>query len=174
MPGKNGKRRQLVDLSIVCIAAIFVFTADFFVKQYFLKNPHFQSVPIIKNIVYISVVFNSGAAFGMLKGKTTFLVYVGLLFLLLFLVGFMNERKKNVFFLISCGLIMGGALSNLYDRVFLGYVVDYIDLRVWPVFNISDSAITIGACLLFLNEFRKTDDRQQKTDNRRQMTEDTR
>jgi len=155
MPGKDGKRKQLVDFSIVCIAAVLVFTVDFFVKQYFLKNPHFQSVPLIKNIVYISVVFNSGAAFGILKGKTTFLVYIGLLLLLLFLMGFMNEKKKNLVFLISCGLIMGGALSNLYDRIFIGYVVDYIDLRVWPVFNISDSAISIGACLLFLNEFKK-------------------
>lgn len=155
MPGKDGKRKQRIELSIVCIAAVLVFTADFFVKQYFLKNPHLQSIPIIKNILYISVVFNSGAAFGILKGKTTFLVYVGLIFLLLFLMNFIKEERKNRIFLISCGLILGGALSNLYDRIFIGYVVDYIDLRVWPVFNISDSAISIGACLLFLNEFRK-------------------
>ncbi|MFA6282355.1 MAG: signal peptidase II [Candidatus Omnitrophota bacterium] len=155
MPGKDRKRRQLVDLSIVCIAAVLIFTADFFVKQYFLKNPHLQSIPVIKNILYISVVFNSGAAFGILKGKTTFLVYVGLIFLLLFLMNFIKEEKKNRVFLIACGLIAGGALSNLYDRIFIGYVVDYIDLRVWPVFNISDSAITVGAFLLFLNEFKK-------------------
>lgn len=155
MPGKDGKRKQRIELVVVCIAAALVFVSDFFVKQYFLKNPSFQSVPVIKNILYISVVFNSGAAFGIFKGKTTFLTYIGLLFLLLFFVGFMKEEKRNKIFLISCGLIIGGALSNLYDRIFIGYVVDYIDLRVWPVFNISDSAISIGACLLFLNEFRK-------------------
>ncbi len=153
MPGKDGKRKQRIELLTVCIAAALVFISDFFVKQYFLKNPSFQSVPVIKNILYISVVFNNGAAFGILKGKTTFLVYVCILFLLLFFVNFAKEERRNKIFLISCGLIIGGALSNLYDRIFIGYVVDYIDLRVWPVFNISDSAITIGACLLFLNEF---------------------
>lgn len=155
MPGQAGKRKQRIELSIVCIAAVLVFTADFFIKQYFLKNPHLQSIPVIKNFLYISVVFNSGAAFGILKGKTTFLIYIGLIFLLLFLMNFIKAEKKSKIFLISCGLIMGGALSNLYDRIFIGYVVDYIDLRFWPVFNISDSAISIGACLLFLSEFRR-------------------
>jgi len=155
MPGKNGKRKQVVSLAFVCIVASFIFTADFFIKRYFLANPSFESLPVIKNILYLTVVFNKGAAFGILKGKTSFLIYTGMIFLLVFLFTVINERRKSLFFLISCGLIMGGALSNLYDRVFLGYVVDYIDIRVWPVFNLSDSAISIGAFLLLLNEFRK-------------------
>jgi signal peptidase II len=57
-------------------------------------------------------------------------------------------------FAISYGLIIGGALSNLFDRVFLGYVVDYIDLRVWPVFNLSDSCITVGIGLLLFYSFK--------------------
>jgi signal peptidase II len=49
------------------------------------------------------------------------------------------------------GLILGGAAGNLVDRVRLGYVVDFIDCRVWPVFNIGDSAITVGVALLLIN-----------------------
>lgn len=155
MPGKNGKRKQVVSLAFVCIVASFIFTADFFIKRYFLANPPFESIPVIKNILYLTVVFNKGAAFGILKGKISLLIYTGVIFLLVFLFAVINERRRSFFFLISCGLIMGGAFSNLYDRVFLGYVVDYIDIKVWPVFNLSDSAISVGAFLLLLNEFRK-------------------
>jgi len=156
MPGKNGKGKQVISLSFVCIVASLVFTADFFIKRYFLFNHSFESVPVIKNILYLTVVFNKGAAFGILKGKTSLLIYTGIIFLLIFLFTIINERRKNIFFLIACGLIIGGAFSNLYDRVFLGFVVDYIDVRVWPVFNLSDSAISVGAFFLLLNEFKKT------------------
>ncbi|MBU1999204.1 MAG: signal peptidase II, partial [Candidatus Omnitrophica bacterium] len=52
-------------------------------------------------------------------------------------------------------LILAGALGNLYDRIFFGYVIDFLDLRVWPVFNVADSAITIGALLLGYSVFRE-------------------
>jgi len=155
MPGKNGKRKQVISLAFVCIVASLIFTADFFIKRYFLFNHSFESIPVIKNILYLTVVFNKGAAFGILKGKTSLLIYTGIIFLLIFLFTIINERRKNIFFLIACGLIIGGAFSNLTDRVFLGFVVDYIDIKVWPVFNLSDSAISIGAFLLLLNEFKK-------------------
>lgn len=156
MPGKDGKRKQAINCLIVCIAASFVFTADFFIKRYFLANLSFESAPLIKNIAYLTLVFNKGAVFGILKGKTIFLIYAGVIFLLVFLFAVINEQRKNLTFLIACGLIIGGAFSNLYDRVFLGFVVDYIDIRVWPfVFNLSDSAINVGVFFLFINEFRK-------------------
>jgi signal peptidase II len=50
--------------------------------------------------------------------------------------------------LVSLGLILGGVSGNLIDRVKLGYVIDFLDLRIWPVFNVADSAITVGAILL--------------------------
>jgi signal peptidase II len=51
---------------------------------------------------------------------------------------------------MAFSLILGGAIGNLMDRIFLGYVVDFIDLRVWPVFNVADSAITVGAAIILL------------------------
>jgi signal peptidase II len=155
MPGKNGERRKIVSFSFVCIVASLVFAADFFIKRYLLFNHSFESIPVIKNILHLTVVFNKGAAFGILKGQTSLLIYTGIIFLLVFLFAVISEQKKNKIFLIAWGLIVGGALSNLYDRVFLGFVVDYIDFRVWPVFNLSDSAISVGAFFLLLNEFKK-------------------
>ena len=68
----------------------------------------------------------------------------------------MIKKYKVHLFLIPCGLILGGAVSNLWDRIFLGFVVDYIDLRVWPVFNLSDSCITVGVGLLLWQSFKKS------------------
>ena len=56
-----------------------------------------------------------------------------------------SSRSMSV---ISLSLVLGGAVGNLIDRVWLGYVVDFFDLRVWPVFNVADSCITIGVGLL--------------------------
>jgi signal peptidase II len=52
---------------------------------------------------------------------------------------------------LALGLILAGALGNLIDRVIFGYVIDFLDFQVWPVFNLADSAITVGAVLLGLN-----------------------
>ena len=130
------------------ITATIVFFSDFLVKSYFHSQLSFQSIPIIKNIFHITLVYNRGAAFGILQKNSTFLIYISIAFIFLFLIFIKKENSKNTLFLIASGLIIGGALSNLWDRLFLGYVIDYIDFRVWPVFNISDSCITTGVFFL--------------------------
>lgn len=139
---------------VVCILAASVFTADFFIKNY-IRTQVASSIPLVKNIFHITPVLNKGAAFGIMQGQTGFLIYVGIVFIIFFLAGIARGRNKDFLFLVSSGLILGGALSNLYDRIFLGYVVDYIDLRIWPVFNLSDTAITVGVFLLLIHSFKK-------------------
>ncbi len=136
------------------VVACLIFFVDFFIKNYLKKELAFRSLPLIKNILHITVVFNNGIAFGLLKGKNQFLIYLSIIFILIFLY-FITQEKKSQLFVVASGLVLGGALSNLYDRVFLGYVVDYIDIRVWPVFNLSDSAICIGVFLLLLDGFKR-------------------
>jgi len=137
------------------VIAALVFLLEFFVKTYLRANLAFQSIPVIKNIFHITVIFNKGAAFGILRGKTNFLVYATVVFILIFILVMKKESKKTAFFYIACGFILGGAISNLYDRIFLGYVVDYLDFRIWPVFNLSDSCITTGAFLLLWRPYAK-------------------
>ncbi|UCC95627.1 MAG: signal peptidase II [Candidatus Omnitrophota bacterium] len=141
---------------LVWTVASAVFFVDLLIKTYLRSNFAFQSIPIIKGIFHITVVFNKGAAFGILRGKTTFLIYIGLIFILFFLFFMRKEKEKKLPFLISYGLILGGAFSNLCDRVFLGYVIDYIDLRIWPVFNLSDTCISVGIFILLLMQFRSS------------------
>ena len=145
---------------ITWIIATVVFLTDFFLKGCLHSKYPFQSIPVIKNIFHITIVFNKGAAFGILQKSGTFLIYVSILFILLFFFLIKREKIKSKLFLVACGLIIGGALSNFWDRVFLGYVVDYIDLRVWPVFNLSDSCITVGAGFLFWDSCKKRGQKQ--------------
>ena len=149
---------------VTWIIATAVFPADFLLKGYLHSKFSFQSIPLIKNIFHITLVFNRGAAFGILQKSGTFLIYVSIIFILVLLFLIKHEKVKSKFFLIACGLIIGGALSNLWDRLFLGYVIDYIDLRIWPVFNLSDSCITVGAGFLLWDSFRKKDKKKKKVD----------
>jgi len=142
-------------MGIMWLVAAAIFWADFFIKAYLRANLAFQSIPVIKNIFHITVVFNKGAAFGILQGKTSFLIYAGVIFILAFFLIVKKEGKRGLLFMIACGLILGGALSNLYDRIFLGFVVDYLDFRIWPVFNLSDSCLNIGAVLLLWQSYKK-------------------
>ena len=140
-------------LSWAIAAAVFV--AELAIKTYLRLNFPYASIPLIKNVLHITVVFNTGAAFGILTGKTNLLIYIGIVFILVFFIIISKEKREDRLFLIACGLILGGAISNMVDRIFLGYVVDYIDIRIWPVFNLADSCITTGACLLFLDSFKR-------------------
>ncbi|MCT4606416.1 MAG: signal peptidase II [Marinisporobacter sp.] len=115
------------------------------IQSKFLIN---ESMPIIKNIFHLTYVQNFGAAFGILKQQKIFFV-VMTIFVIGGIVIFL-KKQKNLHKLVpySLSLIVGGAIGNLIDRVRLGYVVDYFDFRIWPVFNIADISIVIGAVLL--------------------------
>lgn len=96
----------------------------------------------------LTFVQNTGAAFGSFQNGNTILIFVSLI--VLFALIKYREEIFELGKLASYGwlFIIGGALGNLYDRIFIGYVVDYFNFIVWPVFNVADSFITIGALML--------------------------
>lgn len=105
---------------------------------------------IIAPFLHLRYVQNTGAAFGIMQGGNLILILVTLL-----IVGYLIKSWKELCAygpLVKWGLvlILGGALGNLYDRITLGFVVDFVDLRVWPVFNAADSFITVGGVMLAL------------------------
>ncbi|MFA5276125.1 MAG: signal peptidase II [Candidatus Omnitrophota bacterium] len=104
-------------------------------------------VTLIKNFFYLTLVHNRGAAFGMLRNQL--LLFIAISILAIFFIFFHLKEKKNSFLnKVSLSLILSGALGNLIDRLRFGYVIDFLDFRIWPVFNLADSALTIGALLL--------------------------
>lgn len=105
-----------------------------------------QSIPVIKGVLHFSLVHNYGAAFGILKNQAALFIFTAFFAITLILINIRSNKGR--FLGISLALILAGALGNLIDRLFLGYVIDFLDFRIWPVFNIADSAITIGAVLL--------------------------
>jgi signal peptidase II len=120
-----------------------------------------QSIPIIKNVLHVTFVKNTGAAFGLFKDATYFFIAVSIIAVVMIggiLIMAVRKGKFSENFPCNLGLIliMSGAIGNLIDRVWLHYVIDFIDLRIWPVFNIADSAITIGTALLIFSQFRST------------------
>lgn len=119
------------------------------------------SLPVVPNIFHLTLVHNTGAAFGFLKGGTIILAAVTVLCIVSILVLLNNEKLFRKFFYsapdawlrLAFGLIIAGALGNLVDRVCYSYVIDFLDFRVWPVFNVADSSITIGGVILFFKIF---------------------
>ncbi len=100
---------------------------------------------------YLRYVENTGAAFGMMQGGNFLLIFI-----MLAIVAYMIKSWKELcaygkLVEWGCVFILAGALGNLYDRITLGYVVDFLDFRVWPVFNIADSFITVGGCMLVIS-----------------------
>ena len=106
-----------------------------------------SSIPLIKGIFYISLVHNRGAAFGFLKNQFPLFIATSLIAIILIWRA-LKSNKYSKTYTIALSLILAGALGNLVDRLLYGYVIDFLDFRVWPVFNVADSAITIGAIIL--------------------------
>ena len=132
---------------IIVISILFL---DQISKLLIVKNLALnQSIPVLRGIFHISLVHNRGAAFGLLNNQVPVFIAATLLAITLIILSLKNSRPNRMsLYNISLYLILGGALGNLIDRLFLGYVIDFLDFRIWPVFNIADSAITIGALLL--------------------------
>jgi signal peptidase II len=114
-----------------------------------------DSIPLVSGVFHITYVLNPGAAFGILENQRVLFLAVTAVRLLAFLYFLprLEEQERSVQFGIS--LFVGGAVGNLIDRVQLGEVVDFLDFRVWPVFNLADIAITVGAAFILWNILRQ-------------------
>lgn len=128
---------------------ILVFILDQLVKHAVLVSMNLgESIPIIKDVFHITFVLNPGAAFGMLEHQRWIFIAVALLVVVLALVFYKHIQRESLITRIGAGLLLGGALGNLLDRIQSGLVVDFLDFRIWPVFNIADIAICVGAAML--------------------------
>ncbi len=116
-----------------------------------------QSILLIPHFFYLTHIRNSGVSFGLFKDKIPLAFYLGMSLLAIgMLIFFLRDRgQRNRNQRIATGLIAGGILGNLIDRVRLGTVVDFLDFKVWPIFNLADTAITIGIVILLIQEIKK-------------------
>lgn len=119
-----------------------------------LRIPLGSSVPVIPGFLAFTHVHNRGIAFSLIGG-IPLLVPALIALTLLFLLFYNRSRwSRRPLTQSALALVSGGAIGNLIDRVRVGAVVDFIDVRVWPVFNLADLAVTAGAGLLIFTLIR--------------------
>lgn len=127
-----------------------VFVLDQWVKRLVEDAMYLgESIPVVSGIFYLTYIKNSGGAFGILQGSQLVLLIgsaIAVAVVLFLLLSSPPSRLTTA----GCGLILGGALGNLYDRLTAGSVTDYLDFRVWPIFNVADVAIVTGVIALLL------------------------
>ena len=114
-----------------------------------------ETIPLYETFIEVGIFSivhgqNTGSAFGLFAGFTNYLIIASLIGLALILYFFVKQASANLFVRIAVGLIVGGAVGNLIDRVKDGFVVDFISVGWWPAFNIADSAISIGMTVMVL------------------------
>lgn len=134
------------------------YTLDRITKLWAERTLPDNPIDLIQGVLTLRFTTNSGGAFSLFQNAPWFFVIVSAaIALLIVLTAF---RHSDLLVASSLGLVLGGAVGNLTDRFVrgsgsLGEVVDFIDLHVWPVFNLADSAIVIGAVLLFVTSWRR-------------------
>ena len=140
---------------LVWLAMIGVWLIDRFLKVLIQQNfTPGESWVIVPKILHLTFVLNPGAAFGLMAGRTWVFVVTALLVVAGVIYGQFRIPKREVMVRLAIGMIGGGALGNLYDRLVIGRVVDYLDFQIWPyVFNFADSMIVIGVGLLMVKLF---------------------
>ncbi|NLW43607.1 MAG: signal peptidase II [Syntrophomonadaceae bacterium] len=106
-----------------------------------------HSLPVIEPVLYWTHIRNKGAAFGFFQGMNDLLMVCAVLVIGGALVYILSRRPRPGI-VTALALIAGGAAGNLVDRFLFGGVIDYIDIRIWPVFNLADMAIVAGSLLI--------------------------
>lgn len=157
----SGKIREKIKRYWVFDVALLIVALDQFAKWWVLQHLEAgEGFAILGEVVYLTLVFNTGAAFGLFRDRPQLLALITVLACLMIVVVLLQRRYKLVLLeRLSLSFILGGALGNLIDRFRIGAVIDFIDLRIWPVFNIADSAITVGGILLILYFLRNFHDK---------------
>ena len=139
-------RLQWLALCVVAAAAI---AADQLTKHVVGRTLALGDSVDIVGPFSIHHVQNSGIAFGLFGSRTVIVIGVTTLAIALMLVFFARSGRRHPVLPVALGLVLGGSLANLVDRVRLGYVTDFLDLVAWPAFNLADTFIVVGVAILF-------------------------
>lgn len=144
--------------------AVAVVAADQWIK--YIVRTHMElgeSIPVVPDVLHWTYIENHGAAFGILAHQQWFFLSIVVVLFGLFFWYRARIPRRPLYFPIAVGLLLGGALGNAWDRFYRGGVVDYIDFRVWPIFNLADMAICASVAALmwyFLRHDRTEEDKR--------------
>ena len=144
-------------MNIIGLITIITFLIDRLLKIIISSNFKINySYKIIDKFFYITNCHNKGAAFSILNNNVIFLILVSIIVLVFILKLIKKNNNASIFLKICYGILLGGILGNLFDRIFLGYVIDYLDFILFgfdfAIFNFADMCIVISVILLLFIE----------------------
>lgn len=139
----------------LAILAVLIIIFDRAIKLLIARNLLLDKVNyVIDNFFYLTFVKNKGAGFSILSGERLLLITIAVITLCAFYQLFIKDKKLSNYETISYGLLVGGIISNLIDRVYFGYVIDYLGFIIFnyqfPIFNLADMAIVTAVGLISL------------------------
>ena len=142
----------------IFIIALITFVIDQIIKS--LSLVYLINIPIIPNILSLTYAKNYGIAFSMLKEKRIIIIAISIL-LISFLIyvlkkDYISKNKDTCLVNIAFGILFGGILGNLFDRIVRGFVLDYIKVSFFSIFNLADIAITFGVVLLIIDNIKES------------------
>jgi len=141
---------------IVFLTSFIVVLIDQLTK--FLVKINFQlneSLPLIKNIFNLTYIHNLGAGFGILQEQKLLLIFISIIVIGFIFYYIRKIRNKEKTLQIIVGFVLGGTIGNLIDRISYGFVIDFLDFQIWPIFNAADSFLTIGVIGLIIYFWKK-------------------
>lgn len=148
------KKKNLIKMLVMIGIIVAILTLDLVTKYVFddlLADG--STISVIPYLFNFKLVHNYGAAWGMLAGKQVFLIALTLIFIAIFIFYYVKEPNKTWLLNVTFGFLFAGCLGNLYDRIVLGYVRDFIQFDFWqtfPVFNFADVALCVGVVLFVI------------------------
>ena len=136
------------------IIACFFFIIDLISKQLIMHLMELgQQIKLINNFFYITYTKNNGAAWSILEDKRILLLIITVV-VLFFINKYINKEKQSKIESFTFGMIIGGIVGNLFDRIFYKSVVDFLDFKIfgydYPIFNLADTFIVVGIIILVI------------------------
>ncbi|MFA5976477.1 MAG: signal peptidase II [Elusimicrobiota bacterium] len=150
--------RRYCALRLVSILGIagFVILLDRLSKWWVMSRFQLGESRVLTHYFWLTYVQNTGTAFGMFQENNKALLIFSIVILGVLLYGARGlSERGGLWSALGVALVLGGAVGNMIDRIHYGRVIDFLDFRIWPVFNVADSAITLGACALMIGLRRK-------------------
>ena len=142
--------KKIIPISIICLLLDRI--TKLFITNNLVLN---DSYTIINNFFNITLVHNDGAAWSILSGNRLLLIIISFIALFIIYFLFIKNKKLSKLEKIIYGMLIGGIIGNLIDRILYGYVIDFLDFKIfnynYPVFNIADCCIVIAAILLIID-----------------------
>lgn len=142
------------------ISSLILIGLDQTIKMIITMNLELDSsIKIIDNFFSLSNVHNYGAAWSILNDQIYILIIIAFVALIVIYQIFIKNKLLSKFDIILLAMLISGIIGNLIDRIFRGYVIDYLDFNIFgynfPVFNLADSLIVISAFILFIKSFKE-------------------